>query len=86
MRREGLRILSQGVKVSALLFGISVSLLIVNIGLGLAVAFGVGACFLVHLYAFWLETGEAILSPRYVVAGIIASVTLALTSLMAVLT
>lgn len=84
--KRGLRILNRGVKISALLFGFSISLLVVNTGIGLAGAYLAGAYFLIHLYAHWLETGEVILNPRYVVAGIIGSVALALTSLVAMVT
>lgn len=80
---RGTRILNRGIRISGALFLGAITMLAVNVGLGLAGAYLASTCFLLTLYAYWRVTGKVILNPRYVIVGIAGTIGLALTALLA---
>ena len=81
----GDRVLNRGIKITVAISVISVIGLTLGIKIGLIGLYLGGAVFFVHLYEYWLETKRSIISPRYIVAGIVASLGLAISTLVAIL-
>lgn len=80
--KRGTAVLTFGARLSAAIFGLSLAGFLLNPAIGFAGIFTTIGVMLLHAYVFWLETGEAILNPKFLAVGVLAMVGLALTALL----
>jgi len=83
--KMGTKDLTFGARLSAAIFAVSLLASVLSPAIALAGIFIAVSTMLLHFYVYWLDTGESILNPKFLVVGVVAMIGLALTALATLL-
>lgn len=79
---HGVRILRQGLMIFGVLFLLSITTTAFNMLVGLAGMYFSLSVLFFFVFVFWLETKMSVFNPRYLAAGIVGTIGLALSALI----